>query len=286
MSDQPKTLVSPANMEDLSRISGWPFVSPSDEEASGIRVDLTRLRRVAPSPLVGMAAIVASNARRGAAIEIEWPTDLNARRTLHAAGFGSALGEFGDWWIPDETLERPRRILPIIPTQNFRTEMEVESLARIIAAQFRAIDRLHSGLLSHVSDTLSEAAGNVVQHADCEDGGFALVWLRRRRASGSDQWFIEIAVADAGQGIRESLGEGQTDQSAVQLALQDRVTGTDDPHRGWGLAIMAEIASHQGRLLTVHSGNGVVVRDSMGDRPSQAEVRFPGTLVTLSIPAV
>ena len=153
----------------------------------------------------------------------------------------------------------------------------------VMQEEFSASDRLPTNLLQDASLALGEAADNVLWHADSPEGGFALAQVRRRRVFGVTRWFIEIAVADPGQGIRASLGFDGDDLDAVTSALTEGVTAFDDPSRGYGLAHMEETARHPERLLTVHSGDGFAARGYRYDLSQTVRARFPGTLVTMSI---
>ena len=151
--------------------------------------------------------------------------------------------------------------------------------------EFSASDRLPANLLQDASAVLAEAADNVVWHAQCDEGGFALAQVRRRQVLGETRWFIEIAVADPGRGIRESVGVPDDDWIAVASAMEEGTTGLEESDRGYGLAHMADVANHPHRLLTVHSGDGFVERGHRYALERTVDTRFPGTLVTMSIPA-
>ncbi len=282
--DPGRTIAVPANLENLADFRGWLLGPAPGEDPSGIEIDLSRWRRVTPNPLAGLVAVAASHASRGSPVHIEWPADLRARQMLHSVGFAAALRAFGDWGFP-ETEGRLDRIVPIIPMQNFRTTHEVQGLGDALQDQFLAIDALPTSLVGDASTVLTEAADNVVWHAECEEGGFALAWMRRRRQDSVNRLFIEIAVADAGRGIRASLGDAGEDRDAIERAMQGGVTGAIGQHRGYGLMHVLEAMRAPGRLLTVHSGDGFVAREVGYDRSRQTGARFPGTLITASIRA-
>lgn len=224
-------------------------------------------------------------ARCGCSIRIDYPEADYAKRMLGTVGFLEALRTFGDWTDDEGFVGRVERILPIIPVQTFRTSADVEHLTSVMDAEFSASDRLPANLLQDASAALAEAADNVIWHAECEEGGFALAQVRRRRVLGATRWFIEIAVADPGRGIRASLDVTDDDWVAVAKAMQEGITGLQDEHRGYGLAHMADVASHPQRLLTVHSGDGLVERGHRYALERTVDARFPGTLITMSIPA-
>ena len=277
--------VAPANMENLADLRGWPLGDPPPDSEVEVRIDLRRWRRVTPNPLVGLIAIAARYARNDNPIRIDYPDDDYAERMLHTVGFIDALRTFAPWTDDATSSGKVERILPVIPVQNFRTHDDIEHLARVMDEEFSISDRLPASLLQDASLALVEAADNVIWHADCAEGGFALAQVRRRRVFGVTRWFIEVAVADPGRGIRASLGGEGDDLDAVRRALEEGVTGSGDQYRGYGLTHMEEAARQPQRLLTVHSGDGFVARGYRYDLSHKVRARFPGTLITMSMPA-
>lgn len=173
--------VAPANMENLADLRGWTLGDPPPDPDVEILIDLRRWRRVTPNPLVGLIAVAAYYARYGNAIEILDPDADYARRMLHTVGFIEALRTFAPWTDDEPSPGKVERILPVIPVQNFRTHDDVERLVEVMEEQFSASDRLPASLLQDASTALGEAADNVIWHADCAEGGFALAQVRRRR---------------------------------------------------------------------------------------------------------
>ncbi len=275
--------VAPANMENLADLRGWTLGDPPPDARAEVVIDLRRWRRVTPNPLVGLIAVAAYYSRYGNPIAIRYPDANYAERMLRTVGFIEALQTFASWTDDEPSPGKVERILPVIPVQNFRTHDDVERLVEVMEEQFSASDRLPASLLQDASTALGEAADNVVWHADCAEGGFALAQVRRRREFGVTRWFIEVSVADPGQGIRASLGGEGDDLDAVNRALKEGVTGSGDPYRGYGLAHMEDAARQPQRLLTVHSGDGFAARGYRYDLSQKVETRFPGTLITMSM---
>ncbi len=277
--------VAPAKMENLADLRGWTLGDPPPDAEVEVLIDLRRWRSVTPNPLVGLIAVAAHYARHRNDIRIQLPEDDYARRMLHTVGFVEALQTFAPWTTDEISPGKVNRHLPIIRVKNFQTHDDVEELANSLHEEFSGTDRLPASLLQDASLALTEAADNVVWHANCDEGGFALAQVRLRRVFGVTRWFIEIAVADPGRGIRASLGGEGDDLDAVKLALQEGVTGLDEGNRGYGLAYLEKSARYPERLLTVHSGDGFVARGFRYDLSHKVQTGFPGTLVTMLIPA-
>ncbi len=203
---------------------------------------------------------------------------------LETVGFVDALGTFAEVTRTSEPAERVRRYHPVIRAMNFNSLGEVEEIANELVAEFGSSNRVSAPLNGEAHDALAEAANNAVEHADSPEGGFALAQLRERRPTSGRSWFIEIAVADAGQGIAASLGM-DNDLDAIMRALDEGVSGTGDPLRGLGLTWIADLVQKPRRELMIHSGGGLVVVTQSGRVATETASQFPGTLLTMSIPA-
>ena len=75
------------------------------------------------------------------------------------------------------------------------------------------------------------------------------------------------------------------DREAIMYALDERVSGTGDPHRGFGLAEIERLVQYPRRRLVIHSGRGLVSVSAAGRTSAYTDNLFPGTLLTISIPA-
>ncbi|MGE0479322.1 MAG: ATP-binding protein [Phycisphaerae bacterium] len=165
-----------------------------------------------------------------------------------------------------------------------------ERFARRAAALVRSADAA-SG--DHVQYCVGELARNVVQHADSPGGGVALA--RRAPHGGA----LQIAVCDAGRGVRASLApfytEVQTDLEALRLATLPHTSGAVPPgpygsfeNMGLGLFISKEIAWRTGGGFWLASGSALLgVRDSEHNGPQRVHRRIEpwnGTLAAVHLP--
>ena len=73
------------------------------------------------------------------------------------------------------------------------------------------------------------------------------------------------------------------DWDAIEFALKERVTGTGLKTRGIGLYVIAEEMKVPGRILLIHSGQGMLQLTE--DAEARRTRLFPGTLAYASIPA-
>jgi hypothetical protein len=140
------------------------------------------------------------------------------------------LGEFLE---VEETAERTREIL----------EYQLPDVSSLGAATFMAV---------------SELCGNAIDHGHNDLGAYAAV---RRITEPRRQ--VSIAISDLGIGIpehiRQRFPEWSDDGWAIAHATEDRVTGTNDPHRGIGFSAVLEAAlttSLHAAQMNILSANG------------------------------
>jgi anti-sigma regulatory factor (Ser/Thr protein kinase) len=176
----------------------------------------------------------------------------------------------------------------ILPITRFTTESEVDKIANEARDRLTAAGVGAANLYSVVAEVFAELAMNAVQHSRSEIGSFGLIQFYQFDAG---ERFI-CAVADGGIGIRRSLESNPTlrrrasyDWTAIDVALEEGTSGTGSSRRGIGLFGVAEEMAKPGRQLIVHSGIGLL-RTGGGTvaEATRSSVRFPGTLVSASMP--
>ena len=137
--------------------------------------------------------------------------------------------------------------------------------------------------------SINEITDNVLNHAECEEGGIVQVSTFRESRK------IAFGVADSGRGILSSLREGhpdlQTDAQALGEAMKAGITRDPDAGQGNGIAGALRIATMSGGSFEITSGLAqIVTRTGRTDArlPSSAEAkvyerresqRFVGTVV-------
>lgn len=133
--------------------------------------------------------------------------------------------------------------------------------------------------------SINEITDNVLNHAECEEGGIAQVVTY-----GNDRK-IAFGVADSGRGILASLREGhpdlQTDAEAVDEAMKAGITRNPDAGQGNGIAGALGIATRSGGKFSIISGQAQIMArvDPATSGPisevyeSKPSARFQGTVV-------
>ena len=134
------------------------------------------------------------------------------------------------------------------------------------------------------AEVADETAGHVYElsnNARSEHAWLCAQVYRRQQRSR-----IELVVADAGRGIRESLAgtvfEEPTDSSAIITAAQRRTTSVGRPnHSGIGLASLIAYVSANRGTTHIRSGGSIVEFGTMTQ--ARHTVELSGTIVSCSI---
>jgi anti-sigma regulatory factor (Ser/Thr protein kinase) len=277
------TFTAPAQIHQIFHCSRWNL-GELPEDCDEVVIDLRRWRTVNAASAVSLVATLAKLCQRGLKVTVWRPKNDYADRMLTTIGFADALRTFTELDEPAPRAEPVRRILPILTVKSFRTESEVEAMAEELPELF--FDKgLSRSLVQDTATVLAEAANNVVHHAESPVGGFAIVQQRYMQFHSKRAQYIEIAVADPGQGIATSLGHDPSDAApAIADAVQEGTTSTGHRHRGIGLyEVEQTVMSGALRVLWIHSDNGVyaAARVLEGSESFSVANRFPGTVVTV-----
>lgn len=120
---------------------------------------------------------------------------------------------------------------------------------------------------------VSELCGNAIDHGENALGAYIAV---RRVKEPRKQ--VSIAISDLGVGIpehiRQRYPEWSDDGWAIAYATEERVSGTGDPHRGFGFSAVFEAAltsSLSSARMDILSANGFCRTQSVQeDRKTEA----------------
>ena len=138
-----------------------------------------------------------------------------------------------------------------------------------------------------VCEMFSELANNAAEHSESRIGAYGFA---RFYSSSGDSRFL-CAVADGGRGIslalqgNPALATPANEWSAIELAVQELVTGTAKRTRGIGLYSVFDEMHRPGRELMIHSGKGVLTVNADSEIHIVRGGVFPGTLVSVAVPA-
>lgn len=167
----------------------------------------------------------------------------------------------------------------------FRSMAEAQDLTDRLEKNLTDRDMGAANVRPEVVETFSEMVNNAAEHGMTADGAQAHVrYIPHRRGHA-----LEMVVADTGPGIRATLERNpslqvQSDTHALELAVQELISGTANPVRGIGLWITATEMQKPGRKMQLHSAGALLT--IYGQTPPTVRETAPrqGTLVRLTIP--
>jgi anti-sigma regulatory factor (Ser/Thr protein kinase) len=209
----------------------------------------------------------------GRSIKVKEPQDDAARRCFRAFRLDKDIGGVAEALVegdPD-VIMRPTRLSELT---------EVDELA----------DRLLQPLIDHFDDVavvrdavlmaISELCQNAVEHGASDAG--CVVAAGRGEADGLSQ--IMLGIGDYGIGIpehiRRSHPEFVVDEHAIGQALQEGVSGTQRPDRGYGFSwVLKETLSSAASSaeMFIRSGQGAFRREIVDARVKDHGWHTPST---------
>lgn len=211
-------------------------------EAAPVRVDARPLRSADPFGLLGLLVLGHRLGQRGARPPLHLPEGAEGRSVLARMRFAPAAS--GGFELHGGVHVPARGSVPLLEITRIESHSDIHRVIEHLAESagevlvkglgYRAIDTISFSIL------LSEICQNVIEHAEAP-GWVAIQAYKHHRASGGPA--VQIAVADAGMGVRNSLardhaaryGERWDDATALEAAFVQGVTRFRDPGRGQGL---------------------------------------------------
>ena len=281
-------LTAPGAVSTVYDIDAFSCLT-TGEDAPALDFSSTTFTR--PVGMVGLLALLDRMRRQGESHEIPLvlPWRPEVRTYWRLAGIMDALREYCVWpeVQAEESLSEYNPVIPIVPCTHFRSHQDVDRMSVEMEDLFMERLKGYSSLAQSCCGIFGELAANVVYHAD-SGGGFVLA----QQYNYDDGPGIEVAVADSGIGIRDSLAKDITlagidsDSDAIKRALEEGVTSVGDKHRGLGLAYVAEnVQGQRDRSLVIRSGRGIITQIGNGESSEEiAEFAFPGTVISVIIP--
>lgn len=260
----------------------------SDFHENEIDLDLRECEFIQPAAALWCVIYGLLAARRKAKCRLLVPENLGVAIYLKSMALFKILQE-GGVEVDDRGIGSGSTTRLITPVTLFTTESDVDRIANEASERLSDAGVGAANLYSVVAEIFAELAMNAVQHSQSEIGCLGLIQFYQFEAG---ERFV-CAVADGGIGIRASLEsnpelrrDATYDWTAIEKALEEGVSGTGSNRRGIGLFGVAEEMTKPDRQLIIHSGIGLLRRTGGGARSgaTRSPVRFPGTLVSASIP--
>lgn len=246
-----------------------PFLSDAVGEQH-LLLDLSSVSWATPFSLVTLAAFLDHFHESAKGIRLICPLDAACRQYLVASGFLQQLPKkVGVVRGDDLRLAAPSGAETVLAVTRLDREQDIAEVSTRV--ETRLDEMLGTGdpewtrTKGAVLNTLGELCENIFLHADYDVGwvGAQRYWNRYQ-----DRHWVEICIADTGQGIRRSLAssypelmelsDGQVVQRAVEEELS-RLTESER-HRGHGFHNLKKATREYDGSFYLRSGAGAVER--------------------------
>lgn len=255
-------------------------------DATQVDVDLRECNFVRPPAALWCIVYLALASKRGARCRLLVPTNMGVCIYLKSLGLFAVLRNYGVE-VDDRGIGVRDDQKAILPATHFETTADASAITNKAFANLQSADLGAANLTRVVSELFSELAMNAAQHSESEVGAFGCIQFFE---FGEGPRFT-CTVADGGIGVLKSLCRNEKhrtrvsyDWDALELAVRERVSGIEDPHRGIGLYGVRDDVRQPGRSLLLHSGLGSLEINENLESHARRTRLFPGTLAYLSIP--
>jgi hypothetical protein len=284
---------------ELTQSSVGAFLDPLsapdlDVSASdAVVLDMAGVRFVKPAPVVALAAILERVCANKFRPVILLPESYDCRRYLATNGFVSALASVADFEAADD-------VIALKPSGDSDTVLPLTYIAGTdeIPPLLRGVERRIDDMLGTSDDgwerskrpilsTIRELCENVFQHA-----GKAPGWIAAQRYQ--NRWtgkpYLELAIGDAGRGIRRSLATSHTellkasDGDALERMLAEGLSRLEQPYRGNGYYVLQLATKELDGSFHLRSGTAALVRPRRGSIQRRDELAWwPGTQLQVTL---
>lgn len=248
-------------------------------------LDLSDLEFITPYGVVVLTTILNRDAHGFQSLQLVCPESFDCLNYLAASGFFQHLP---DYVTLKEDLGRGTKegswdsqtVLPLTNLDNTSRVAEVTSKIRERVAQMMGEDGNGEpkALTNLIPSTTQEMCQNIFDHARVQQG-----WVAAQRYSNVPTPYIELALGDAGCGIRTTLvdeypelrerGEATVLRLMIKKGLSRREGG------GMGYNLLRTAADELDGRFLLRSGRGAVrkPRHRSGLTSSTKECEWPGT---------
>lgn len=249
-----------------------------DAQARGYRQIVLDFTACTSGYLDGMIAVIAhvdALRRNGVEIWVDMPSSPRVDRWFRKSNWAHFLQP--DRFEPADTVHER------LAARRFASSDEQQAVVDDYLDVVMRNMTLERDVIAGLEWSINEITDNVLNHAECSEGGIAQVQTFTRN--------VAFVVADAGRGVLASLREGhpelRTDDQAIGEAMKAGVTRDPDAGQGNGIAGAMRIAMMSEGFFEITSGLAQIAArtEPDGTEPEAAvykreeSQRFPGTLV-------
>jgi hypothetical protein len=232
-----------------------------DDGLSGLTIDMSGLTFASPLDLTAVAALADQAARRDQQVTLIRPVDTGVEAYVERMDLYEQLDPRTTVTASAPAGPRSDQGHVLVEVGRVATTAEASAIGTRFAGV--ATNQGFGSAVPGLFRALGELLDNAATHGRSEGGAFAAAQFYTGKTS-RRQGF-ELAVCDTGVGVREHLGQRHrraTDQAALELATLAKITGTDDPGRGYGLHDVVQYVGRHAQAAFVLASGGTAVYTS------------------------
>jgi hypothetical protein len=250
-----------------------------------LEIDASSMIWASPVDLTAIAAMASAAAPNG--VRLTLPADVDVAQYLARMNVVTILNGLGGSVTGPATLTMANPLADrLLEVRQLHNSGEVGAFGSDVYQLVNAHAGHKCAAIFHTM--LGELLDNTTQHAQSPVGAFGAAQVHSGVTSGRAG--VEVAVADAGVGILQSLRTNpeyanlETCTTAIQSALRRGVSSeAGEPNRGDGLSRVAHRLREHGGKLVLRSGDGLARVTPGGRKFAGTETITPGTWAWLWI---
>lgn len=219
--------------------------------------------------MVPAIALVRDYRKQGVSFELRQPEAASAKNIFHNANWAHLID---DTKHAPTTFDREGHL----PASSFTNSNEQTAAVDKIMSMILKVVPLQRKQLGALEWSVSEISDNVLNHSQSAAGGV----IQASTITASGRQMVEFVVADAGIGIKRSLGENKDDR-ALERAIQEGVTRNPATNQGNGLYGTYRVSTLSKGRFELYSAHASLIADGEPavSRTNMSKSLFPGTVV-------
>ncbi|NKM27878.1 STAS-like domain-containing protein [Rhizobium laguerreae] len=228
---------------------------------------------VRESFMVPAIALVRDYRRKGATFDLRRPENVAARNIFHNANWAYLIDDVAH---AASTFDGEGHL----PASSYTNSSEQTAAVDKVMSMILKIVPLQRKQLVALEWSVSEVSDNVLNHSQSTMGGV----IQASTITTAGRQMVEFVVADAGIGIKRSLGELK-DVKALERAIQEGVTRNPATNQGNGLYGTFRISTLSKGRFELHSGHASLTAEGASGevKTARVETLYPGTVVVCRV---
>jgi hypothetical protein len=260
-----------------------------DTDRGGLGVlDFSELEFALPFGIVSVITVLDSEAHSFDHLRLVCPESRDCLSYLGVSGFFEHLPDsvelIADQGFADKSGSwKPNTLLPLTRLDSSEDVDDVAQKVRErVSTMIEEGGKKEAGIKRRLPSTSKELCQNIFDHAQVNRG-----WVAAQRYSKVQTPYIELAIGDAGRGVRASLSERYPDlrekehAEVLHRAIEQGLSRRTNRGRGMGFYVLKKAAKKLDGRFLLRSGDGALRmrRYSSEVVPSSRECAVPGTLL-------